>query len=67
MAESSVELGRPIPEFEVPATGGKTVKSSDLRGKYVVVYFYPKDHTPGCTQEGRDFRDHYQAFQSLGA
>ncbi len=66
MSESSVQLGQLIPEFETKATGGKAVKHSDLRGKYVILYFYPKDHTPGCTQEGRDFRDRYQEFQALG-
>ncbi len=65
--ETSVQLGQQVPDFELPATGNQTVKLSDLKGKYVVLYFYPKDHTPGCTQEGRDFRDHYQEFQSLGA
>ncbi len=65
--ETSVQLGQQVPDFELPATRNQTVKLSDLKGKYVVLYFYPKDHTPGCTQEGRDFRDHYQEFQSLGS
>ncbi|HHJ40224.1 MAG: peroxiredoxin [Methylothermaceae bacteria B42] len=67
MSEAVVEVGQSVPDFERPATGGKTVKLSDLRGKYVVLYFYPKDHTPGCTQEGRDFRDHYEEFKQLNA
>ncbi len=67
MTETVVEIGRPVPDFELPATGGKTVKLSELRGKYVVLYFYPKDHTPGCTQEGKDFRDHYAVFKQLNA
>ena len=67
MTESTLELGKVVPDFEAVATGGETVRLSDLRGKYVIIYFYPKDHTPGCTQEGRDFRDHYREFQSLGA
>jgi len=67
VTEAVVETGRPVPDFELPATGGKTIKLSELRGKYVVLYFYPKDHTPGCTQEGKDFRDHYEAFKQLNA
>jgi peroxiredoxin Q/BCP len=57
----------PAPDFSAPATSGKTIRLSDCRGKYVVLYFYPKDSTPGCTQEGRDFRDLYPEFQKLGA
>ena len=54
-----------IDDFEVPATGNKTFKFSDMRGKKLVVYFYPKDDTPGCTVEGSDFRDLYAEFQQL--
>lgn len=59
--------GRLAPDFSAPATSGKTLRLSDYRDKYVVLYFYPKDSTPGCTQEGRDFRDFHPEFQSLGA
>ena len=52
-----VAIGTRVPDFELPATGDKTVKLSSLKGKKVVVYFYPKDSTPGCTKEGQDFRD----------
>ena len=52
---AAIALGKPVPDFDLPATGDKTIKLSDLRGKPVVLYFYPKASTPGCTQEGRDF------------
>ncbi|BCX82945.1 thioredoxin-dependent peroxiredoxin [Methylomarinovum caldicuralii] len=67
MSEANVQAGQPVPDFSAPATGGRTVRLSDLKGKWVVLYFYPKDHTPGCTLEGRAFRDHYEAFKQLGA
>ncbi|WP_022947320.1 peroxiredoxin [Methylohalobius crimeensis] len=63
----AIQPGQPVPEFESPATGDRTVKLSDLLGQYVVLYFYPKDHTPGCTTEGRAFRDLYPEFQRLNA
>ena len=58
----TVEIGKKVPNFELPATGDKTIKLSDLKGKNVVLYFYPKDSTPGCTREGQDFRDNMQKF-----
>lgn len=48
--------------FELPSTGGKTFKLSAHLGKTVVIYFYPKDSTPGCTTQGQQFRDHYADF-----
>lgn len=63
----TITVGKKIPNFELPATGERTVKLSDLSGKKVVLYFYPKDSTPGCTTEGLDFRDHYTEFQRAGA
>ncbi len=54
------------PDFELPATGGNSFKLSSTRGHPVVLYFYPKDSTPGCTTEGQDFRDLYPQFQALG-
>ncbi|WJW76202.1 peroxiredoxin [Thiohalobacter sp. IOR34] len=57
------EVGKKVPDFELPATGGKTARLSELRGKKVVLYFYPKDSTPGCTTEGQDFRDQYARFR----
>jgi len=63
----SIAVGLPVPPFSAAATGGKTIQSSDFAGKYLVLYFYPKDNTPGCTQEGQDFRDLYAEFQALNA
>jgi|SRR5690554_337266 len=64
---SSVSLDKKVPEFSVSATGDKTINLKDLKGRKVVLYFYPRDNTPGCTTEGQDFRDHYQQFQKAGA
>lgn len=61
---TAVALNQPVPDFTAPATGDKTISLSDLRGKNLVIYFYPKDSTPGCTTEGQDFRDHFDAFQA---
>lgn len=61
-----VEIGEPVPDFSLPASGGHDVSLSGLRGRKVVMYFYPKDNTPGCTQEGQDFRDLYGEFQAGG-
>lgn len=52
-------------DFSLPATGNKVFRWQDARGKKLVVYFYPKDDTPGCTTEGMDFRDLYAEFQRL--
>lgn len=61
---SKVKVGNKVPDFSLPATGGQTVKLSDLRGKNVVLYFYPKDNTPGCTLEGQNFRDNIRRFRA---
>ncbi len=61
----AVALGEIVPDIELPATGDKTLKLSDLRGKRVVLYFYPKASTPGCTQEGLDFTAAQEAFGAL--
>jgi peroxiredoxin Q/BCP len=60
-----VTLGQPVPAFELPATGDKTLALSDFGGKKLLLYFYPKDNTPGCTQEGQAFRDHIDQFDNL--
>ncbi len=53
-------------DFDLPATGGKNIRLSDFKGRGVVLYFYPKDNTSGCTTEGQDFRDLHALFQALG-
>ena len=58
--------GKPVPDFSLASTGGSTFKLSSARGKTVVLYFYPKDNTPGCTAEGADFGEHYPAFKDAG-
>lgn len=59
---SRATLGKSVPNFELPATGAKTVRLSGLKGKKVILYFYPKDNTPGCTREGQEFSDHIAEF-----
>jgi peroxiredoxin Q/BCP len=60
---ATAETGKQIPDIELEATGNKRVKLSDYRGKPLVLYFYPKASTPGCTQEGRDFSDAIARFR----
>lgn len=59
--------GKKVPAFKLPATGGKNLGPGDFKGRKLVLYFYPKDDTPGCTTEGQAFRDHFKAFQKAGA
>ncbi|WP_134703321.1 thioredoxin-dependent thiol peroxidase [Ammoniphilus sp. YIM 78166] len=61
----TMELAQVAPDFTLPASNGENVTLCDFKGKNVVLYFYPKDMTPGCTTEACDFRDDYEAFQSL--
>jgi peroxiredoxin Q/BCP len=61
-----VEEGTPAPDFELRSGEGEMVKLSALRGKPVVVYFYPRDDTPGCTTEACEFRDAYDRFREQG-
>lgn len=58
-------LNTTVTNFELPATSGTNFKLSDHLGKTLVIYFYPKDNTPGCTTQGIQFRDHYAAFKTL--
>lgn len=62
-----VKTGGAIPNLTLPASGGNDISLRKLRGKALVLYFYPKDNTPGCTQEGIDFRDLYAKFKRAGA
>jgi peroxiredoxin Q/BCP len=63
----SFMLDTPIPDFSMPATSGQTFSLADQAGKVVVIYFYPKDSTPGCTTEGQQFRDLYDQFAAVNA
>ena len=63
---SGPRMNRVVGDFKAEATGGKTIRLKDLRGKNVVIYFYPKDSTPGCTTEGRDFSALHARFKRAG-
>ncbi|NLA51453.1 MAG: peroxiredoxin [Alcaligenaceae bacterium] len=63
---TTVELNKKINDFTAETNDG-TISLSDFSGKYLILYFYPKDNTPGCTNESKDFRDQYEAFKSLNA
>ncbi|WPP00909.1 peroxiredoxin [Pseudomonas sp. HR96] len=60
----AVSLDQAVPDFTAPATNGQTVSLSSLKGRQVVVYFYPKDSTPGCTTQGQGFRDAIGEFEA---
>jgi thioredoxin-dependent peroxiredoxin len=60
-------IGDQAPDFTLPSSSGKSIKLSDLRGKNVVLYFYPKDDTPGCTKEACTFRDNLPKFGAVDA
>ncbi len=59
---SDLAIDKLVPNFEIAATGDQTISLADQKGKNVVIYFYPKDSTPGCTREGQDFRNLYDQF-----
>jgi peroxiredoxin Q/BCP len=61
------DVASPAPDFELPDQSGETVSLAAQRGKWVVLYFYPKDDTPGCTKEACDFRDNHGAIKAAGA
>ncbi len=65
--EAGVKAGDRAPDFALPDAEGKEIRLADLRGKPVVLYFYPKDDTPGCTKEACSFRDQYEDFKDAGA
>jgi len=60
---STIKLNKTVPEFTCTTTNNEAMTLSSLKGKNVIIYFYPKDNTPGCTQEGQDFRDLYGDFK----
>jgi thioredoxin-dependent peroxiredoxin len=64
---TSIMLNQTVTDFELPATSGVTFKLSNYLGKTLVIYFYPKDNTPGCTTQGMQFRDSYAEFQAANA
>ena len=66
MTDKIASLDRKVPAFALPASGGKKWKLADAAGKNLVVYFYPKDNTSGCTKEGEAFRDLYAKFRKAG-
>ena len=61
-----VSIGKKVANFSLPATGDKTLSLKDFKGSKLVIYFYPKDSTPGCTTEGRDFSALHDAFRESG-
>lgn len=63
----AVTVNKLLPEFEALATSGVQVSNISHMGQVLVLYFYPKDNTPGCTSEAEQFRDHFEAFQKAGA
>ncbi|MBT2601391.1 MULTISPECIES: thioredoxin-dependent thiol peroxidase [unclassified Oceanobacillus] len=63
----SVEIGSKVNDFSLPNQNGENISLSDYKGKYVVLYFYPKDMTLGCTTEACDFRDNHESFKELDA
>ena len=64
---AKVEVGKKAPDFTLPATDDEEITLSSFRGQTVVLYFYPRDNTPGCTQQGLDFTDKYKQFKKCDA
>jgi len=64
---AKVSVGKKVPAFKLPATGEQEISLAGLKGKKIVLYFYPKDSTPGCTLEGQDFRDQLAKFKRQNA
>ena len=63
----AIVVNKPLPEFEANATGGVKVSNTSHNGQIVILYFYPKDNTPGCTTEAMQFRDKFKDFEKAGA
>jgi len=61
-----VKVGKRVADFTLPATGDQNLSLNDFKGRKLVIYFYPKDNTSGCTREGEDFRDLYADFKAVG-
>lgn len=61
-----VSVGKRVKTFTLPATGDQDLSLADFKGRNLIIYFYPKDNTPGCTREGQDFRDLYPQFVAAG-
>ena len=59
-----VSVGKRVENFILPATGDQNLSLNDFNGRNLIIYFYPKDNTPGCTREGQDFRDLYKQFET---
>ncbi len=64
---SKTEIGKPAPDFDTASTGGEPQTLGGLKGRKLVLYFYPKDSTPGCTLEGQNFRDLHEQFEAANA
>jgi peroxiredoxin Q/BCP len=62
-----VSVGKRVDNFTLPATGNQNLSLNDFKGRSLIIYFYPKDNTSGCTREGQDFRDLYPQFTATGA
>jgi len=62
-----INVGKRVKNFTLPATGNQDISLNDFKGRSLIIYFYPKDNTPGCTREGQDFRDLYPRFVDAGA
>ena len=67
MTNKTPQVGDKVADFTLPATGDKTLSLKDFKNHHLVLYFYPRDNTPGCTREGQDFLHAYQAFQQANA
>lgn len=62
---TTISIGSSVPDFEANSTGKSPFILSSQQGKKIILYFYPRDNTPGCTQEGKDFRDNFEQFESF--